>query len=240
MALNLTVAMAQRGIRAVLIDADARGGDVATLCRLDDARSLADVLAGRCTVADALQPGPGGIRALAGIWAPQRLLNDPPNASDAVLNQLAGLADTADWVLVDAGHASDSMAERMGRNADVMVLVTTADDASVMDTYAAIKTLRGADHSAPLATLVNAVSQSADGGVVHSRIVRACRRFLGFEPGTIGHVESSPLARRAAAAGDPLVLAMPTSGATRQLYRAANNLCSLPNSTSSEGLWRAA
>ncbi|MDZ7616827.1 MAG: P-loop NTPase, partial [Patescibacteria group bacterium] len=61
MALNLAVAMAQRGTRAALIDADSSSGDVAMLCRLDDAHSLADVLAGRATVAEALQPGPGGI-----------------------------------------------------------------------------------------------------------------------------------------------------------------------------------
>ncbi|MDY0168642.1 MAG: P-loop NTPase [Thermoguttaceae bacterium] len=228
MALNLAVALSQRGIRTVLIDADPRGGDVATLCRLDDSLTLADVLAGRCTVAESLQPGPGGIHVLAGVWALERVSDYPPAACDSVFGQLAGLTDVADWVLVDAGHASASTALRMWHSADLMLLVTTAEDAAVMDTYAAIKTLVTRKQPATLATLVNAVSRPAEGSEVHDRLARACRRFLGFEPVSAGCVESDPLVQRAAAMGDPFVLMMPTGTVARQVSRAAKNLFGLP------------
>ncbi len=228
MALNLAVAMSQRGIRTILIDADSRGGDVATLCRLDSTVTLADVLAGRSTVAEALRPGPGGIRVLAGIWALERVSDYPSAACDSLIGQLAGLTDTADWILIDVGHAQDSTASRMWPAADLMLLVTTADAASVMDTYAAIKALHIRKPSAALATLVNAVPRPTDGNGVHDRLARACRRFLGFEPVSIGCVESDPQTQRAAAVGDPFVLMMPTGTLARQVSRAAKNLFSLP------------
>ncbi len=229
MALNLAVAMAQRGVRAVLVDADSRGGDLAALCRLEGARSLADVLAGRYTVADSLQPGPGGIHVLGGIWALESVSDYPPSACELAFGQFAALIDLADWVLIDAGHGAGSMAARMGHAADLILLVTTADDDTVMDTYAAIKTLFAGKPPALPATLVNAAPPGGEGDEVQGRLARACRRFLGFEPLALGAVDSDPEVPRAAASGDPFVLTMPTRTAARQVYRAAKHLCSLPN-----------
>ncbi len=226
-ALNLAVAMAQRGVRVVLVDADARGGDLASLCRLGNAHSLADVLAGRATVAESLQPGPGGIQVLAGIWALERVSDYPPEACESALGQFETLTDLADWVLIDAGQAAGPMVARLAPAADLMLLVTTADDDSVMEAYAAIKTRCARTPSAMPVTLVNAVSRPGNGDDVHGRLARACRRFLGFEPSPLGCVQSDPEVRRAAALGDPFVLTMPTGTAARQVYRAARNLCSL-------------
>ncbi len=229
MALNLAVAMAQRGVRAVLVDVDSRGGDLAAWCRLEGAHSLADVLAGRCTVTEALQPGPGGIHVLGGIWALESVSDHPPSAWASIVEQFANLIDLADWVLIDAGHGAAAAAERMRSAADLVLWITTADDDAVMDTYAAIKTLGARKPLVPLATLVNAVPRGADGDDVQGRLARACRRFLGFEPCALGSIVADTEVRRAAASGDPFVLTVPTSTVARQVYRAAKNLCSLPN-----------
>ncbi len=227
-ALNLAVAMGQRGLRTVLVDADSRGGDLAALCRLNDAPSLADVLAGRSAVADALQAGPGGIHVLAGMGSLERISDYPPETCDPVLGPLRALSDTADWVLIDTGPPCGMPTIRMWHAADLMMLITTADDDSVMDAYAAIKTLYSSKPSGSLATLINAVHDSADGEEVHARLAQACRRFLAFEPATIGSVASDAGIRRAASLGEPFVLTMPTDSVTRQVYRVAGNLCSLP------------
>ncbi len=228
MALNLAVAMAQRGTRAALIDADSDSGDVATLCRLDDAHSLADVLAGRSTVAGALQPGPGGIHVLAGIWAIERVSDYPKTACDSLIGQFGTLGDTADWILADVGLASGAMARRLCHAADLVLLVSTPDNEAIMDTYAAIKTLATRQPPTLPAVLFNAVPRTPESDAAPNRLSLACRRFLGFEPSAIGCVESDSEVRRAAGLGDPFVLSMPTSTVARQVYRAARNLCSLP------------
>ncbi len=228
MALNLAVAMAQRGTRAALIDADSNSGDVATLCRLNDAHSLADVLAGRSTVAEAFQRGPGGIHVLAGIWAIERVSDYPKTACDSLIEQFAGLGDTADWILADVGLASGVMARRLCHAADLVLLVSTSSNESIMDTYAVIKSQATRQPPILPAVLFNAVPRKAENDAAPSRLSLACRRFLGFELTTLGSVESDSEVRRAAGLGDPFVLSMPTSTVARQVYRAARNLCSLP------------
>src|SRR3989304_8316814 len=80
LAVNLAVALAQRGRRTVLVDADPDTADAAILCRLPEHHTVADVLAPRRAPAEALQPVPGGRRVLprargpapGGGWPPAR------------------------------------------------------------------------------------------------------------------------------------------------------------------------
>src|SRR5690242_7407599 len=60
-AVQLGLSLARLGTRPVLVDADLRGGDMATLCGLDAHESVADVLAGRLTVHEVMQRGPLGV-----------------------------------------------------------------------------------------------------------------------------------------------------------------------------------
>ncbi len=71
LALNVSVALAQQGRRVVLADLDLCRADVALLCGIEDRRNVSDVLAARRTADEVLQPGPAGIRVLAGAWPVQ-------------------------------------------------------------------------------------------------------------------------------------------------------------------------
>jgi MinD-like ATPase involved in chromosome partitioning or flagellar assembly len=73
LAVNLAVSLARAGRRAVLVDADFHQPDATALCGLSDGDSVADVLAGRRTVHEVLQPGPAGIQVVPGLWAPSAL-----------------------------------------------------------------------------------------------------------------------------------------------------------------------
>src|SRR4051812_29126061 len=66
LAVGLSLALARDGRRTVLVDADFEGGDAAELCGLEDCGGLADVLAGRRTVHEVLQPATSGLHVLPG------------------------------------------------------------------------------------------------------------------------------------------------------------------------------
>ena len=69
-AVNLAVSLGRLGCRTVLVDADLSGADATWLCGLQPLESLADVLSGRRTLDEVLQPGPGGIQVAPGVWSP--------------------------------------------------------------------------------------------------------------------------------------------------------------------------
>ena len=105
-AVNLAVAAAQQGTATVLVDADPDGPDVQSLCRLRQRHTISDVLRGRRTLGEALQPGPGGVMILPGAWAAADLADAPVMSQQKLIDQFAGLATRAD--LVVTRHTSTS------------------------------------------------------------------------------------------------------------------------------------
>ena len=102
--------------------------------------------------------------------------------------QLDTLRAYADAVIVDTGSGFNHVVRRFWQSAHHVLLVTTADSASIMDAYAAIKVLSPSENRAPIHILSNMGSAelAAD---AYGRISRACQRFLGIEPRLAGNVE---------------------------------------------------
>ena len=83
-------------------------------------------------------------------------------------------------VVVDAGSGLTAWTRRFWLRAQCVVLVTTADDASVMDAYAAMKA-SSADGIRPVVRLlVNREMNGAAAEDAQRRVQNACRKFLSL------------------------------------------------------------
>lgn len=225
LAVNLAVALAAQGHRAVLADADLGGGDASLLCRLEHRYSVADVLAGRRTVREVLQPGPGGIQVLPGVWGAQTAVDDSPAARQRLVDGLRGLANLADVIVADAGNRIAPLVRSLWRAADLVLAVTSPELPAVMDTYAAIKTLTAEDLLVPVHLVVNQAPTEEAAEEAHDRLARTCLRFLAVPVTRAGHVAADP---QAAAAGGTrvLVAASPDGPAARQMRQLAGYVAS--------------
>jgi len=191
-ALGLAVEMVCQGHSALLVDADPDGGDVATLCRLPDRWTVADVLAGHRTVEEALQPGPGGLSVLAGAWGLDLMAECSAATHERLVGQLRALAAKVDLVLVDVGSGTSHLVRRWWRAADQVLLVTTPELPAVMDAYATIKVLSGGNGRLRLRSVVNLCDGATQAADVHARLARACARFLGIRLVPAGHLPCNP------------------------------------------------
>lgn len=99
-ALNLAVALADAGVRTILVDADLRRPSIATYLGLEGSVGLTTVLIGRATVSDVVQPWESGTLHILPAG------EIPPNpseilGSDAMKDLLDELSNTYDMVLLD-------------------------------------------------------------------------------------------------------------------------------------------
>jgi len=97
-----------------------------------------------------------------------------------LLSSIDSLCDEIDLVVVDAGSGLTAWTRRFWLRAQCVVLVTTADDASVMDAYAAVKG-SSADGIRPVVRLL--VNREIDGAAAEDaqrRVQNACRKFLSL------------------------------------------------------------
>jgi len=179
-AINLAVALARQGRRAVFVDADMEHGGNTQIGPQLDRGCVLDVLAGRRNVHEVLQRGPSGIQVLSGAWAAQETAPFSAAAQDRFIADLKHLAPHAEVVVIDAGGGRGHFVRRFWHAAGTVLIVTTPDDAAVMQCYAAIKVLVAGDASVPIRALVNRASNASATADVQARIAEACRRFLGL------------------------------------------------------------
>jgi len=219
-AVNLAVALAQQERHVLLIDADQLHGSVALACGLHE-----DVVAHDFPEQDSLRLGPGGIRLWSGCWG-----TAPRGHRGPLRETLAALSAESmpiDVAVVDLGNGMQRWTADLCRQADVALLVTTTDAASLMNTYALTKLL--APHHLPphVAWLVNLALWPRDAESVQSRLIRACRRFLALETVAAGWLPHDLAVPQSAAAALPMLLAAPTCEAALALQAAATHLAAV-------------
>ncbi len=233
LAVNLSAALSGQGARVVLVDADLYRADVATLCGLEERGNVADVLSARCDVHEVLQPGPAGIQVVPGLWAPGHPADYSETAQQRLLRQLRTLGQYADMVVLDVGNGGNEVLRRFWKAADDVLLVTTPDSMSVMDSYATIKRLATAEDALTIRLIVNRASDQHIANDVHRRINVSCQRFLGLRVDGLGYLPTTDCADVAASAAVPLVISNPEDSATAALVRMAAQVVSETAKTSS-------
>jgi flagellar biosynthesis protein FlhG len=219
-AVNLAVALARNGWRTILCDADLSGGDATWLCGVEATHSIGDVLSGRRTVHEVLQPGPDGIQLVPGLWSPSAMPDCSPSAQQRLLRELDELGRHAEWIVIDAGSGLNQVVRRFWEAADELLLVTTTDAVSIMDAYAAVKVFVPDHPTATIRTVVNQSPQSVVASGVHSRLALAAQRFLGLELLASGSIPWDPALPWAASEARPLrrdEMNTPGSQAIRQM-----------------------
>jgi flagellar biosynthesis protein FlhG len=226
LAVGLATALERRGTRTLLVDA-APGGDAALLCRVDAPYTLADVLSGARTAAEAIQCGPGELQVLPGSRELAKLSGHPPAVLDRLLAQLSDLGDRAELLVLDAGNSPTHTAQRFWQAADLVLLVSTPELAAVMDTYASIKLLAPRHGAMPLHLVINMSPAAETAQEVGRRLTHACRRFLGVVLQYAGQVPLDSHVSASAAAGALFAVAAPDCTAGRHLHRLAQAMRSV-------------
>jgi MinD-like ATPase involved in chromosome partitioning or flagellar assembly len=157
---------------------------------------------------------------LSGAWASGESTDYPAAPQERFIAELEQLAPHAEVVVVDAGGSRGAFARRLWHAAGAALVVTTIDDASIMQCYAAIKVLAAGDSPVPVYTLANLAPDAGTAAEPQARVAEACRRFLGLRvtPGV-----SVPPCETLPATG-PVLVFPPRGDAARSMDRMADIL----------------
>ncbi len=185
-ALNLAAVLADRGERVLLIDGSQHRHNVVESAgvRADVVYGLADVLAGNCEIGDAIVSGPAGVQILLarGRVFDRRdastCADSSRYAQDRLLTELQSLDNEFDLIILDAGRGMTPWSRRFWERARLNVLVTTPDDAAVLDAYATLKASTTTAVQLPVRLLVNQAESDAVANNAQRRMEAACQRFL--------------------------------------------------------------
>lgn len=177
--LNLATLLSKQKQHVVVLDGDTGLANADVQLNLTPTFDLAHVLAGNCTLAQAVTPTPHGFGLIAGRSGHSPLVGMPLPVMHQWLQQLSTISATHILLDLPAGVSPTTLA--MAAAAHTTIMVTTPDPSSLTDSYAFIKLLWQQHHVTNAKLLVNQASRP-EGQLVHQRLSAAATNFLQLPP----------------------------------------------------------
>ena len=230
MAANLAAALARRGERVLVLDADLGLANLDVVLNLHPKITLHDVFTGKAELEDAILPAPGGFSVLlagSGLVEYSRLT---PEVREQLLAVIDKVAPRFDRILLDTGAGiSDVVLYAVSLASEVMV-VATPEPTSLTDAYATIKVLAGQQHRRVIKLVVNQVSRLGEGRVIRGQLQQVVDRYVSNGTDTplklelLGEVPTDTAVRDAVQRRQLLLETLPGSAAAKAVGAIADKL----------------
>ena len=178
-AANLGLALAERGARVLLVDADLGLANADILLGLDCRGTLLDVIEGRRKVSEILSVVSDRLRLLPASSGILKLDRLSPTQRTRLASELQHLADDFDVLLIDTASGLAETVLFFASTADDVLLVTTPEPPAITDAYAMAKLLTGPYQVRSLNLLVNLADSPEQAKATYEKITSVSERFLG-------------------------------------------------------------
>jgi len=233
---NLAVALASRGLRVCVLDADLGLANLDVLYGLSPERSLRDVVRGECRLSDVLVEGPEGVRVIPAASGFEELTRLGADEQLRLLSEVDALEDDVDVLLVDtAAGISSNVLYFTAAAADALIVITP-EPTSLTDAYALVKVLATRYGRREFLVAVNMAAGAVDAEAAFARLARVAERFLRVRVEYQGYVPYDDAVPRAVREQLPVLLAAPGAPASRALVQLAERLAARPPSTPTGGV----
>src|SRR5688572_21030608 len=231
-AVNLAIKLSAAGKRVVLLDADLGLANADVLCNVDLPYNLSHVIGRRKDLHEVMVKAPGGFRLIGGASGLARMADLSDFDRQRIVDALGELEETADIILIDTGAGISPNVLSFTRAADHVLVLTTPEPTAITDAYAVIKVITRAggdghllhEEGRRVSLLVNQVRSPAEARVVHERIAKVARQFLGVSVLDAGYMYADEQVPIAVRKRTPFVLTNPRCPAAQCVTQLAMRL----------------
>ncbi len=175
---NLAAALARRGERVLVLDADLGLANLDVILNLHPKITLHDVFTGKATLDEAILAAPGGFSVLlagSGLVEYSRLT---PQVRDQLIDIIERVAPRFDRVLLDTGAGISDVVLHAISLADDVLVIATPEPTSMTDAYATIKLLAMQQGRRAIRLVVNQVSAVGEGRTIRNQLQLVVDRFV--------------------------------------------------------------
>jgi flagellar biosynthesis protein FlhG len=225
---NLAAALAERGERVLVLDADLGLANLDVVLNLHPKLTLHDVFTGKATLDEAILAAPGGFWVLlagSGLVEYSRLT---PQVREQLIEIIEKVAPRFDRILLDTGAGISDVVLHAISLADDVLVVVTPEPTSMTDAYATIKVLVTLQKRRRIRVVVNQVSMAGEGRTIRNQLQLVIDRFVApqlkvendAEPlllELLGEIGSDPAVREAVQKRQLLLTTIPGSTAAQAI-----------------------
>jgi len=213
-AVNLSIKLAEAGKNVVLLDADLGLANADVLCNIDLPFNLSHVIARKKELHEVMVTGPGGFKLIGGASGLARMADLTDFDRSRIVEALGAVEYSADNIIIDTGAGISPNVLSFTRAADQVLVVTTPEPTAITDAYAVIKVISKDRADRHVSLLVNQVRSSTEAKLVHERVAKVAKNFLGVNVLDAGHMIADDHVRRAVLQRVPFILSAPKCAAS--------------------------
>lgn len=224
LALNLGLALVERGARVAVLDADLGLANISIILGQETDRTVWDVIQGDSRLRDIMAPGPLGIQIIPGASGLAEAAAADLAHVVRLIDDFQALDDLVDWLIVDTGAGISPTVLAFVAAADSAVVVTTPEPTALADAYGLIKAVHEEESPVRLQLVVNRASDPAKGQKIGERLAQLADKALGRAVDVLGVIAEDAGVGRAVVRQQPFYLNLPRTAAGHDVGRLADRL----------------
>lgn len=228
--ISLSHALAQKGKRALLFDADIGLANVDIQLGLIPTKDIASVITGQASFHDVVERYTDEARnsfdIIAGRSGSGVLSRLRPQMLASLRDKLIQFGQNYDAVILDMAAGVDAQVATLTDHGGRTIVVVTPDPTSITDAYAFIKLHRQRNPQAKIQIVVNQYSDRFEAQRTYETIKRASENFLKFSPPLLGSVRRDKSVSAAIREQRPLLARYPLAAASEDIMAIATRLTS--------------
>lgn len=221
---NLAIALAARGSRVILIDADLGLANVEVIMGLHSIYNIEHVIEGEKGMLEILVQAPGGIQLVPGSSGLAKVADLSAKARQNVLDGLGELQQEADFIVLDTMAGIGRNAVSFAAAADEVLLVTTPEPSAIVDAYAMLKTIYSYRNETVVRLVVNMVSSQAQAQAVANKLAGVSQNYLDRNLSFLGCLPRDPHVSQAVMQSQPFTIKFPNAPVSKYMQLLANRL----------------
>jgi len=227
-AVNLAAALAGRGKQVMLLDGDLGLANVDVFLGLTPRLTLADVLAGNCSLEEILLDAPQGFKVVPAASGITQLAELDTLTHLGLVRAFGDITAKIDVMVIDTAPGIAGSVLQFSQAAQQVLVVLCDEPASLTDAYALIKIL-SRDHGVKqFRVVVNQVRGRGMGQALFQRFERVATRFLSVDLDYVGEIPEDAFLRRSIREQRPVVSAYPSAPASVALKTLAQRADNWP------------
>ena len=215
--INYAIALAQKGKRVVLLDADLGMANVDVLLKVNARYNLIHVIDGSKNLEDIITDAPGGIKIIPGGSGIQDLANLTTPQFYRITSGFDYLEQNFDYVLIDTGAGLSKNITNFIFSSDETIILTTPEPHAITDAYSIIKVIMDKNRDLNLKLIINKCETLQEGESVMNRISGVVRNFLNCSIIPCGCILDSKVVTKSIKEQVPLYLTYPTSDVAKSI-----------------------
>ncbi|MBM3375031.1 MAG: MinD/ParA family protein [Betaproteobacteria bacterium] len=224
---NLAVALAAKGKKVLLFDADLGLANAQIALGHRAEFNVSHVLSGQKTLQEIVTTTAHGVRLIPGGSGLLDMAALSGRESAAIVQAFSDIEDELDFLIVDIAAGISPQVMTFMRAVQRRLIVVRDEPSSIADAYGTIKVLCQEGIGDEVTLVPNMVDSQAAGEQLYRRIQDVSLRFLGQPLGYLGSIEADDMVLQSLRQHKPLVAGWPGSLASRNFRALAQELCEL-------------